>query len=127
MKHNKDARLAADVFIALTLVVILTYIAVPKFGGACDMGGTKPHNIGTNPQPVGTQFEPEKLYKNKTYPSNVIDGAVDGSDAYGPYMHEFPPNPFIDEPAEAVRGQGRWSYDSVPGVGSANATGHEGL
>jgi hypothetical protein len=81
-----------------------------------------------------------RMHHHGAYPADLTDGltkktdsngTLNASGAYGPYMHIFPPNPFVDDPVKAVKTQGKsgegWSYNSLTGVITPNTAGHEGL
>lgn len=124
---------------AVTIVV-----GICVFG--CDRGRedalaeAKLSHLRANLQSVRAQLELYRLHHNGTYPSDVMDGLTRKTTAFGevspagpcgPYLHVFPANPFVDDPAEALKtggkpGQG-WSYNSATGAFAANTPGHEGL
>jgi len=59
------------------------------------------------------------------------DGTINKSGAYGPYVRQFPLNPYVDNPAQAAGSGGGdwegWSYNSSTGVFAANTIGHQNL
>ena len=139
MKCTKTTRLLVDVLLVVILIGILTRMAVPEFGGECNPHDLKLSNLTTNLQLIRAQLE---LYKKHhgAYPMNITaqmtkkidaDGTINTAGEYGPYVQQFPANPFIDDPAQAIKTSGAdgegWSYDSATGTFAANTAGHEGL
>ena len=57
-----------------------------------------------------------------------VDGTISVDGSYGPYMRQFPGNPFVTDPADAVKTTGRpgegWDYDPATGVFLANDDTH---
>ena len=94
----------------------------------------------SNLQSIRAQLELYKMHHNESYPTNPntqltqmtdSDGTINPAGAYGPYLHLFPSNPFIDDPAKAVlttggAGEG-WNYNAATGVILPNTAGHAGL
>jgi type II secretory pathway pseudopilin PulG len=126
--------------LVVALLAIIAYLAMPEFGGDCDISDLKLSNLTTNLQLVRAQLECYKTEHNHRYPTDIatgltektnVDGTINESGAYGPYLQKFPDNPFVDDPAQAVKTSGRpgegWRYDSVTGVFAANTPGHEDL
>jgi general secretion pathway protein G len=140
VSSNKVVSLLLDVLLVVALVALLTYLAVPEFGGDCDTSDLKLSNLTTKLQLIRAQLELYKTEHNQRYPTDIVtgltrktsaDGIVNKSGACGPYLQQFPANPFVDDAAQAVKTSGRpgegWSYDSTTGVFAANTPGHEDI
>jgi hypothetical protein len=94
----------------------------------------------SNLQAIRAQLELYKMHHNETYPTKLVeqltqktdsDGTLNPTGAYGPYLHLFPGNPFIDDPAKAKLSAGKegegWLYNSASGVITANTASHSDL
>jgi len=138
VNRNKTAFTLVEILIVVIILGILAAIVIPQFTSAAE--DSKLSNLTSNLQAIRAQLELYKMHHNETYPTNIntqltsktkTDGTVDASGAYGPYLHLFPANPFIEDAAEAVKTSGAagegWSYNSATGVITANSTGHSGL
>jgi general secretion pathway protein G len=136
---KKDIRLAVDTFVALILVLVFAGVLIHPCGyGRCEgSNDAKLSNLMTNLQSVRAQLELYKLH-HKIYPTDVAvgltsktnaDGTINKSGAYGPYMKQFPANPYVDDLTQALKTSGvdgeGWSYDSATGTFAANTAGHE--
>ena len=143
MNRNKTAFTLVEILIVVTILVILAAIVVPHFTNAAE--DSKLSNLMSNLQSIRAQLELYKMHHSENffgskYPTNIntqltgktdADGTVNAAGAYGPYLHIFPANPFVDDPAEAVKTSGAagegWSYDAATGVIVPNTAGHAGL
>jgi general secretion pathway protein G len=138
MKHKQTAFTLVEILIVVVILGILAAIVIPQFTSAAE--DSKLSNLMSNLQAIRAQLELYKMHHNETYPTSIneqltsktdSDGTINASGAYGPYLHIFPINPFVDDPVEAVKttggsGEG-WSYNSTTGVITANTTGHTTL
>jgi len=97
-------------------------------------------NLTTNLQSIRAQLELYRLHHSNKYPTDIhaqltgktdADGKLNPAGAYGPYMQEFPANPFVGRASEAVKTSGApgegWSYDPATGLFLANTRGHKDL
>ena len=143
MNCNKPAFTLVEILIVVTILAILAAIVVPHFVSAEEE--SKLTNLMSNLQSIRTQLELYKMTHDRTffgssYPTNIntqltnktkASGAINASGAYGPYLHIFPANPFIDDPVKAVKTSGGagegWSYNPATGVIVPNTAGHGGL
>ena len=137
MNRSKKGFTLVEILIVVIILGILAAIVVPQFTEASS--DAKLSNLTTNLQSIRAQLELYRLHHNGSYPTNIVDGltkkttqdgTVDASGAYGPYMQQFPANPFIDDAADAVKTDGAsgsgWSYTAASGAFTANSTGHTG-
>ena len=138
MGGNKSAFTLVEILIVVVILGILAAIIVPQFTNAAEE--SKLSNLTSNLQSIRAQLELYKMHHNEAYPTNLNtqlvgktdpDGTLNASGAYGPYLHIFPANPFVDDSAEAVKtgggaGEG-WSYDSATGTITPNTAAHTGL
>lgn len=152
MKCNKTVRLVVDalkktvrlllhVLIIVILVVIIQAALFTIFPIRWDNRiDAKLSNLTTNLLSVRAQLELYRSHHNGTYPTDIntqltsksdADGTINQLGAYGPYMQQFPANPFVDDAAQAVKTSGStgggWDYDPATGVIVAKTPGHEGL
>ena len=138
MNRNKTAFTLIEILIVVVILGILAAIVIPQFTSASE--DSKLSNLMSNLQSIRAQLELYKMHHNETYPTNIntqitsktdSDGTVNASGAYGPYLHIFPANPFVDDPAEAVKTSGAagegWSYNATTGVIVPNTAGHGNL
>ena len=138
MKRDKTAFTLVEILIVVVILGILAAIVIPQFTSAAE--DSKLSNLMSNLQSIRAQLELYKMHHNEVYPTNIntqltsktdSDGTINASGAYGPYLHIFPANPFVENAADAVKtgggaGEG-WSYNSTTGVILANTTGHGSL
>ena len=138
MNNNKNAFTLVEILIVVLILGILAAIVIPQFTSAAE--DSKLSNLMSNLQSIRAQLELYKMHHNEQYPANPLtqltqktdsDGTLNATGAYGPYLHIFPSNPFINDPAKAIlcggaAGDG-WSYNAATGVIIANTAGHSGL
>jgi len=138
MGQSKTAFTLIEILIVVVILAILAAIVIPQFTSAAE--DSKLSNLLSNLQSIRAQLELYKMHHNETYPTDPIkqltqktdsDGTLNASGAYGPYLHVFPSNPFVDDPVEAKKtgggaGEG-WSYNAATGVITPNTAGHTGL
>ena len=138
MNRSKKGFTLVEILIVVIILGILAAIVVPQFTEASS--DAKLSNLTTNLQSVRAQLELYRLHHNGSYPANITDGltkksdadgTINASGAYGPYMQQFPANPFIDTAADAVKTDGSagagWSYTPATGVFIAFSAGHTTL
>ncbi|MCP4379130.1 MAG: prepilin-type N-terminal cleavage/methylation domain-containing protein [bacterium] len=138
MGHRQTAFTLVEILIVVVILGILAAIVIPQFTSAAE--DSKLSNLMSNLQAVRAQLELYKMHHNENYPTSITkqltgktnsDGTINSSGAYGPYLHLFPVNPFIDDAVEAAKTSGGtgegWSYNAATGVITANTTGHKNL
>lgn len=134
----KKAFTLVEILIVVLILGILAAIVIPQFTNAAEE--SKLSNLMSNLQSIRAQLELYKMHHNEAYPTNITkqltsrtdsDGTINPSGAFGPYLHVFPANPFIDDDAKArltSGGEGEgWSYNSLTGSISPKSAGHSGL
>ncbi len=131
-----------EIVVAVTkLIVVLVLLVVfvsMSSGHIC--GDSRLSNLTTNLQSIRAQLELYKLHHNGAYPASIIsgltlktdaDGTLNRSGQFGPYLHRFPGNPFVEDEFEAIKTSGApgtgWFYDPETGEFRANTPGHEEL
>lgn len=138
MNRNRTAFTLVEILIVVVILGILAAVVIPQFTSAAE--DSKLSNLMSNLQAIRAQLELYKMHHNETYPTNIntqltgktdADGTVNAGGVYGPYLHLFPGNPFIDDPVEAVKTSGAagegWNYNAATGVIVANTAGHGNL
>ena len=138
MNHKNTAFTLVEILIVVMILAILAAIIVPQFTNATEE--SKMSNLLSNLQSLRAQLELYKMHHNETYPTDInnqvtqktnSDGTLNATGAYGPYLHLFPANPFVDDPVKAVKTTGAagegWSYNSATGVIRPNTAGHGNL
>ena len=138
MNGKKTAFTLVEILIVVLILGILAAIIIPQFTNAAEE--LKLSNLMSNLQAIRAQLELYKMHHDEEYPTDIkaqltsktdIDGTVDATGAYGPYLHIFPANPFVDDPAKAVKTNGAagagWDYNPATGVIIPNTPGHEDL
>jgi len=138
MNKKNRAFTLVEILIVVMILGILAAIVIPQFTSAAE--DSKLSNLKTNLQSIRAQLELYRHHHNKTYPTDLTaqltqktdsDGTINASGAFGPYLHKFPGNPFVDDPAEAVKTSGAagegWDYTAATGIILANTAGHGSL
>ncbi len=138
MSQRNKAFTLVEILIVVMILGILAAIIIPQFTSAAE--DSKLSNLLSNLQSIRAQLELYKMHHNETYPTNITkqltqktdaDGTLNAAGAYGPYLHMFPANPFVDNLTEAVKTSGAsgegWSYNAATGVITANTAGHSNL
>ncbi|MDP6634982.1 MAG: hypothetical protein QGG42_08805 [Phycisphaerae bacterium] len=138
MKHKKTFRSLTDVLMLLTLLSIPAVMVIPRHDGALPHSerSAEISNVqtdrATNLQRIRAQLELYRLPVKGSYPTDINtqltsktdpDGATNTSSAYGPYLHQFPANPFVDDSVKAVKTSGKSGEEGSYG----NTAGHKGL
>ena len=131
MNRSRKGFTLVEILIVVIILGILAAIVVPQFSEAS--ADAKLSNLTTNLQSIRAQLELYRLHHNGVYPPAAVNdaltkkttsaGVLDVNGAYGPYMQQFPANPFVDLAADAVKTDGLagsgWNY--VPASGSFTA------
>ncbi|MBT3199163.1 MAG: prepilin-type N-terminal cleavage/methylation domain-containing protein [Phycisphaerales bacterium] len=133
MNSSKKGFTLVEILIVVIILGILAAIVVPQFTEASS--DAKLSNLTTNLQAIRAQLELYRLHHNGVYPADVAVGLTTKTDSdgnaggiYGPYMQQFPANPFVDDAAAAVLCDGAvgsgWSYTAATGSFSAATAAH---
>ena len=138
MNKSRKGFTLVEILIVVIILGILAAIVVPQFTEASS--DAKLSNLTTNLQSIRAQLELYRLHHNGVYPPDITagltqkstqDGVIDAAGAYGPYLQQFPANPFIDDAAASVATDGAagsgWGYTAASGSFVANSTGHGAL
>ena len=122
-------------------VVVLIVVGLYARDAICSCLGDPPiSKLTTNLRSIRAQLELYKLHHDGAYPADIVegltrksnsDGVVSDTGRFGPYMREFPANPFVEDAAGAVKASGGsgegWSYEPETGAFFANTYGHKDL
>jgi general secretion pathway protein G len=131
-----------EILIVVVILGILAAIVIPQFTEASSEA--KVSSLISNLQTVRSQLQLYKIQHNDNYPAAGMSGLLLGktnssgtlnaADAkYGPYLQEFPSNPFIDDPTKAkavtegtsttvpADNSTGWYYDTTAGSGDFRA------
>jgi len=138
MSSKNTAFTLIEILIVVMILAILAAVIIPQFTNAAE--DSKLSNLMSNLQSIRAQLELYKIHHNDTYPTDInkqltlktdADGTLNPAGAFGPYLHIFPKNPFIEDPVKAAKATGGvgegWDYDSATGVVTANTAGHGNL
>lgn len=131
MKTKKGFTLV-EILIVVVILGILAAIVIPQFSSASTEARTS--SVQSNLQAIRSQIQLYKIQHNDNYPGEGgatfmealtgktdIAGDVDAAGAFGPYLQQFPANPFnglntIDEVAgTGTLGGGNtgWYFDQT--------------
>jgi len=137
VKNNNRIRTVVNHFVLIALLTIWVDRAVPEFN--CDgFSDAKLCNLTTNLQTIRAQLELYSMHHDEKYPTDITaqltsrtdaDGTISQSGAFGPYVQEFPANPYVDDQAKAANTSGEdagWCYTPGTGAFTANTVGHKG-
>lgn len=137
MDSKPTAFTLVEILIVVLILGIIAAVVVPQFTSAAE--DSKMSNMLSNLQSIRAQLELYKMHHNDEYPTNITaqltqrtdaDGTINKSGAYGPYLHVFPANPFIDDPDKAAKTSGKygegWKYNSFTGEIEPNSSGKGG-
>ncbi|GAF80475.1 unnamed protein product [marine sediment metagenome] len=118
-----------EILIVVVILAILAAIVVPQFTSAAE--DAKESRVTKDLQSLRGQLALYRFDHKNSYPTDIktqlttqtdVDGNP-GSD-YGPYMREFPANPFIDHHVQTVKVDGHagsgWKYTAASGELLAN-------
>jgi general secretion pathway protein G len=138
MGGHKSAFTLVEILIVVIILSILAAIMIPQFTNAAE--DSKLSNLMSNLQSIRVQLELYKMNHNEVYPTDIstqmtsktdIDGTVNPSGSYGPYLHIFPANPFIVDAVEGAKTSGAagegWYYNPATGAILPNTGEHMGL
>jgi general secretion pathway protein G len=123
-----------EILIVVVILGILAAIVIPQFTEASTEA--KLSSLCTDLQTVRSQIELYKIQHNDNPPAAAnfvaqmtsktdIDGTVNATGAYGPYLQKMPTNPFndmdtIDTSGTAGDGVGGWEYNETTGAINAD-------
>ena len=123
-----------EILIVVVILGILAAIVIPQFTEASTEA--KLSSLCTDLQTVRSQIELYKIQHNDNPPAAAnfvaqmtgktdVDGTVNASGAYGPYLQKMPTNPFndldtIDTGGTAGDGTGGWEYNATTGAINAD-------
>ena len=117
-----------EILIVVVILGILAAIVIPQFSDASTEAKTS--SLISDLQTVRSQIQLYKIQHNDALPTAAgivtqltgktdIDGTANSSGAYGPYLQQFPTNPFNDlaTVADATAGDNShgWDYDVSTG------------
>ena len=136
MKNSNKGFTLVEILIVVIILGILAAIVVPQFTEASS--DAKLSNLTTNLQSIRAQLELYRLHHNGDYPADITTGLTTKTDSdgvaggtYGPYLQQFPANPFVYTAAAAVLTDGAagsgWSYTAASGAFTAATAYHTGL
>lgn len=119
-----------EILIVVLILAILAAIVVPQFTSAAE--DAKHSRLLEDLRTVRAQLELYKYdHNNSAYPTDIAAQLTTQTDVngnpgidHGPYLREFPANPFIDNEADAVKVDGNpgsgWKYTPATGELLAN-------
>ena len=120
-----------EILIVVIILGILAAIVVPQFTEASTEA--KVANLASNLQAVRAQLELYRLQHNGLYPTaaNLVTHMTTKVGDYGPYLQQFPVNPFnslatIDSTTKGG-GNAGWYYDEDSGEFTADDDDHSSL
>ena len=142
---NRKGFTLVEILIVVIILGILAAIVIPQFSEASNDARTSALN--SDWQAATAQIELYRMQHNGHYPGSdytsgsavaVADwrlqltsktdvyGKVDASGKYGPYLSEFPSNPFVSDAAKAQAVTGGagdgWAYVEATGKLTRNVT-----
>jgi type II secretory pathway pseudopilin PulG len=139
MNSKKTVFTIVKILIVVVMLGILGACVVPEFRCCGNRSGAVLSNMTTNLQSIRAQLELYKKHHKGAYPTDITaqltkktdsDGTINASGAYGPYLYQFPANPYVRDPVQAVKTTGApgegWDYDPATGVFRFNADAIEG-
>jgi general secretion pathway protein G len=137
MDGNKTAFTLVEILIVVVILSIMASVVVVQCSEAAE--DSKQSALMSSTQALRAQLELYRMHHD-AYPTDIVaqltkktdaDGTLNPTGHYGPYLHMFPPNPFIDDDAKAVKTSGGvgegWFYNPVTGVIIPHAIGKEAL
>jgi len=137
MNVRKRVSMLVKTTAAVAVLSLLAFFTVPRVSHGSD---ARLDILKEDLKVIRAQLELYKKDHNGEYPTNIVegltkktdsDGRINESGRFGPYMREFPWNPFV---GDKVRGAGTagtdgegWYYHPASGVIRPNTRGHENL
>ncbi|MDD4889848.1 MAG: prepilin-type N-terminal cleavage/methylation domain-containing protein [Phycisphaerae bacterium] len=120
-----------EILIVVIILGILAAIVIPQFTDASTNART--NSMTSSLQTVRSQLELYKVQHNDTYPtldafSAQMTGKTDqagvAGGTLGPYLHDVPPNPFVNATTVGTGdyGSSAWYYNATTGEFRANDT-----
>ncbi|MEN6663767.1 MAG: prepilin-type N-terminal cleavage/methylation domain-containing protein [Phycisphaerae bacterium] len=126
-----------EILIVVVILGIIAAVAIPQIFGVDDMG--KLSTLKMNLSAVRGQIELYHLHHGMTLPSDLVrqltsrtDAQGNAGDQFGPYLTQFPVNPFAAVAADEVddtKGGGNkgWYYNPATGEFTPDDDAHVGL
>ena len=128
METRKNGFTLVEILIVVVILGILAAIVIPQFSQATSetcVASTK-----SNVRMIRCQIELYKIQHDNLYPTSTseaafklcltsktdVDGSINASGAYGPYMQSFPKNAVSDSDSVTI-------VAAVPAAGNVSATG----
>jgi general secretion pathway protein G len=138
-----------EILIVVIILGILAAIVIPQFTEASN--DARESQLKSDLQTLRSQLELYKVQHLDSYPAQdnsgdtmvaqlkektLVDGTVDAAGTLGPYIIEFPTNPFVDSAvgrsvevgaAASADGSTGWYFDPSDGEFRANDAAHSTL
>jgi len=128
MKTKKNAFTLVEILIVVVILGILAAIVIPQFSQASSLARVS--STKSNVQMIRSQVELYKIQHDNLYPTSTseaafklcltsktdVNGSINASGAYGPYMQRFPKNAVSDSDSVTI-------VAAVPAAGNVSATG----
>jgi len=146
-ENGSGAFTLVEILIVVMILGILAAVVVPQFTEASD--DARLSALTSDLSTVRGQLQMYRIHHNDLFPTDIVgqltgrtknDGTVmpDGGDAaqfpYGPYLQQFPTNPFVEGAAAGEvdtvtpgGGNKGWYYKSATGQFIADDDDHAGL
>ena len=151
MYRNRKGFTLVEILIVVIILGILAAVVIPQFTEASN--DARESSLATDLQTVRSQLELYKVQHLEKYPhldgagladtanfvarmtgKTDLDGTLNAAGTYGPYLHKFPTNPFLDMdtvsfgvaacPGDDLTG---WYFRTDTGVFSPNDAAHKDM
>lgn len=135
MKARKNQGFTlVEILIVVVILGILAAIVIPQFTNASE--SAKASSLVSQMQTIRSQLELYQVQHNGNYPTLAqlqaswgvmtsktdVDGTINASGAYGPYLQQAPKNPFTNSSTVVASGGAAtdgWVYTETTGAISA--------
>ncbi len=120
-----------EILIVVIILGILAAIVIPQFADSSTEA--KEANITSNLQSVRAQLELYRLQHDGSYPTaaTLVTSMTTLVDGYGPYLLQFPVNPFNNlatiDAATKGGGNAGWYYNAMSGEFTPDDDAHSSL